>query len=158
MDPQIDKQRPREQDTATRETTSEEIICREQTGRILWVTERDVDEHALEDDEHRASVDDDTDGRGDPVNGCARCPGEEEEPDGSPEDVVECGDETGFLCAQAVSFDVRDEVVVHVQAVDGYAGAAGDQDAEEDDADFAEVEAVVDRVDEGEDLEETGLC
>ena len=59
-----------------------------------------------------------------------------------------------FLGAEAVGHDVRYEVEVEIQAVGEGAEAAGDEDAGEEDADGAEGEAVVDRVDEREDLEE----
>lgn len=43
---------------------------------------------------------------------------------------------------------------IDVGCVDGYAQETGDQDAEEDEADLAQVHVVVDWVDEGEDFEE----
>ena len=50
--------------------------------------------------------------------------------------------------------DVRHQVEVEVSDVGGHADAAGDEDAQEGDADLAEGEAIHDRVDEGEDFEE----
>ncbi len=59
-----------------------------------------------------------------------------------------------FLGAEPVGHDIGDEVVIQVRDVGARADGAGDEDAREQDADGAEGEVVVDRIDEREDLEE----
>ena len=154
MDPDVQKQRPREEDTPAREGGAEEIVPGEEGSGVLWVGEGHVDEDALHDDEDGGAVDGDADGRCDPMDSRIRGPREEEETDWGTEGREEGGDETVFLGAETAFHDVRDEIPVQVGAVGEDADDAGDEDAGEDDADDAEGEVVVARVDEGEDFEE----
>ena len=114
---QVQKQRPREQDTAARHGRAEEVVAREQGGGVLRVGERHVDEDALEDDEAGGAVEDDADDGGDPGDGGAGGPGEDEEADGGEEGAEEGGDEAVFLGAEAVGEDVGDEVEAEVEDV-----------------------------------------
>lgn len=151
---QVPKQRMRKQDAAARQGTPEEVVRREQTSRVHWVGERDVDKDALHDDEDRAPVDGDADRRHDPVDGGSGRPGEEEEADGRAEGHGQGGDEAVLLGWHAVLDDAWVLVVVQPRCVDGHAEDAGYQHAEEDEADLAEVHAVVHGVYEREDLED----
>lgn len=151
---QIVKQRVRKQDTSTSKRTSKEVIRSKQTSSVLWITERNVDEDGLHDDEHCSTVDCDADGGHDPVDGGAGGPGEEEEADGGADGGGQGRDEPVFLDGPAELFDAGVHPVVEVGCVDCDADDAGDEDAEEDEADLAEVHAVEDGVDEGEDLED----
>ena len=72
----------RKDDASAGQGATEEVVGSEQTGGVHGVTERDVHEDALHDDEDCGTVDGDTDGADDPVDGAAGCPGEEEETDG----------------------------------------------------------------------------
>lgn len=154
VDAEVDEERPREEDAAAGEGGAEEVVGREQGGGVLRVRERDVDEDALEDDEGGAAVDDDADDAGDPGEVGAGGPGEDEEADGREEGRDERGHETVLLRAEPVRHDVGYEVEVEIGDVDERSDGAGDEDAGEEDADDAEGEVVVDRVDEREDFEE----
>lgn len=147
----------RKQDTAAGKGAAEEVVCGEQTGGVARIAERHVDEDGLHDDEDGGAVDCDADGGHDPVDGGASRPGEEEEADGGADGGRQGGDETLFLDGPAVFLDARVLVEVEVGGVDDDADDAGDEDAEEDEADLAEVHAVEDGVDEGEDLEDCFL-
>lgn len=154
IDPQIQKQRSRKQDTPARQRAPEEIVAREQTSRVLRVREGHVDEDALHDDEDGGAVDDYSNHARDPGDVRAGGPGEDEEADGREEAADEGGDEAVFLGAEAVGEDIGHEVEVEVGAVDEDAEGAGDENAGEEDAQGAEGEAVVLQVDKGEDFEE----
>lgn len=82
---QINKKRSPKQDTPACKRAPQEIIPSEQTRCILWITQRDIDENTLHNDEHRCTVDRDPDGGYDPMDRCARRPTEEEETDGGTE-------------------------------------------------------------------------
>lgn len=142
------------QDAPAGEGAAEEVVCGEEAGGVHGVGQGDVDEDALHDDEDGATVDGDADGGDDPVDGGAGGPGEEEEADRGSDGGREGGYEALLLLAHAVLCGpgVLDEV--EVGDVAGDAEEAGDEDAEKDEADLAEVHAVVDGVDEGEDLED----
>lgn len=144
----------RKQDTSARKRASKEVVCSEQTSSVFGITERDVDEDGLHDDEYRSTVDCDADGGHDPVDGGAGGPCEEEEADGGADGGGQGRDEPVFLDGPAEFLDAGVHPVVEVGGVDCDADDAGDEDAEEDEADLAEVHAVEDGVDEGEDLED----
>lgn len=150
----IVKQRVRKKNTSTSKRTSKEVIRSEQTSSVLWITERNVHENGLHNDEDRSTVDCDADGGHDPVDGGAGGPCEEEEADGGADGGGQGRDEPVFLDGPAEFLDARVHPVVEVGGVDCDADDAGDEDAEEDEADLAEVHAVEDGVDEGEDLED----
>lgn len=126
-----------EEHAAACQGASEEVIGCEETCRVLGVAEGDVDEDALHDDEACCSVDGDTDGGNDPVDGFAGGPGKEEEADGRAQGGGEGWDETALLDGEAELADARIDVEVEVAAVDDDAENARDEDAEEDEADLA---------------------
>lgn len=148
------EQRVCEEDATASQGASEEVIGGEETGGVHGVAERDVDEDALHDDEDRGSIDGDADGRDDPVNRGARGPGEEEQTDCWAECRRKGGDEAALLDAETVLDKTRVGVVVEVADVDTDTNHAGDEDAEENETNLAKVHAIVDRVDQGENLEE----
>lgn len=153
-DAKVVEQRVREQDTTAGKSTAEEVVRGEETGGVPRVTKRHVDEDGLHDDEDSGTVDGDADGGHDPVDGSAGGPGEEEEANGWADGGGQGGNETLFLDRPAVLFDTRVHPKVEVGGVDRDTNDTGNEDTEEDKADLAEVHAVEDGVDEGEDLED----
>lgn len=148
------KQRMSKQHTPASQRTAEEIVRREQASRVHRITQRDVHEQALHHDEHGRTVDSNTDGRRDPVDRGTRRPGKQEQTDGGTDGCWQCGNETGFLDWESEAHDARVHPEVQVGEVDCDTEDARDQDTQEDQADLAEIHVVIDRVDEGEYLEE----
>ena len=136
------------------QSATEEVVCCEETGSVHGVAERDVDEDALHDDEDGGTVDCDADGGHDPVNRGTSCPGEEEETNGRTESGWKSWNESRLLCAETVLDQTRVGVEIQVRDVETDTDHTRDEDAEEDDTDLTEVEAIVDGVDQREDLEE----
>lgn len=151
---QVTIQRMREQHTTTGQSASKEVVCSKQRSGILRVTKRDIDKDGLHDDKHRGAVHSNTDGGHDPVNGGSGSPCEEEQTDRGTKGCGQSGQETVFLDGEAEAGDAWVNKEVEVGSVGDDADEAGDEDAEEDEADFAEGHVVVDGVDEGEDLED----
>lgn len=144
----------RKKHTPARQGTPEEVIRGKQTSRILRITQRHIHKDALHDDKARRSVDGDADGGRNPVDALAGGPRKQEEADRGTKGCGKRRDQPALLDGEAELADARVHVEVEVAAVDGDAEDAGDEDAEEDEADLAEVHVVVDGVDEREDLEE----
>lgn len=153
-DTQVGKEGMGKQDTTASQSAAEEVIGGEQTGSVHGVAERDVDEDALHDDKGGAAVNDNANGGNDPVDRGSGAPGKEEQADGWAKCGAEGGHEAGFLDTKAVLDSARVDVEVEICPVDGDAHDAGYENAEENKADFAEVHAVVDGEDEGEDLKD----
>ena len=153
-DAEVAKQGFREEDAGERERAPEEIVAREQAGRVLRVAERHVDEDALHDHEDGRAVYDDADGGRDPVDVGARGPGEYKQADGGAEGGDQGGHQTVLLDGESLAADARVHVEVQVRDVDDDADQARDQDTQEKEAELAVVHAVVDWVDKREDLEE----
>lgn len=148
------KQRLSKEHTTTSQCATEEVVGGKKTGSVHGIAQGDVDKDTLHDDEDCSAVYGDANGRGDPVDRLASCPGEEEETDRWTDGSWQSGSESGFLDRPAALGDARVHVVVEVGDVDGYSNDTGDEDAEEDEADLAEVHAVVDGVNTGEDLKD----
>ena len=154
VDAQVEEERPREQNAAARHGGTEEIVAREERGRVLWVRQRHVNEYALEYHEDGNGEHDYTDDAGDPrdIRSCG--PSEDEQAGRREEGCDERGHETVFLRAKPVRHDIGHEVEVQICDVRQRSDPTGDEDASEDDADGAEGEVVEDRVDEREGFEE----
>lgn len=143
-----------EQDASEGESGAEEVVAGKETGGVLRVGQRDVDKDTLHHDEDGGTINGDANGRCDPMDGRGCCPSEDEEADGGAEGGGESGYETVLLDREAEFLDTGYHVEGKVGDVDGDAEEAGDEDAEEDEADFADGHAVIYWVHEGENLEE----
>lgn len=151
---QVIKQRLSKEHATTGQCATEEVVGGKQTGGVHGIAQGDVDKDTLHDDEDCSAIDGDANSRGDPMDRLAGCPCEEEETDRGADGRRQSGSETGFLDGPAALGDAGVHVVVEVGDVDGYSDNTRDENTEEDEADLAEVHAVVDGVDTGEDLED----
>jgi hypothetical protein len=151
---EVVKQRLSEEHTATSKSASEEVVCSEETGCVHGIAERDIDKDTLHHNKDCKAVNGDADGGNDPVDGGSSCPGKEEQANGRTERGDESWNESAFLDGPASLGDARVHVEVEVAEVDAHADDTGDENAEEDEADLAEVHAVVDGVDTGEHLKD----
>ena len=116
--PQVDEQRPSEQDTSTSERRSEEVIPGKQRSCILRVAERDIDKDALHDDKDRGGVDGNADDGGNPMDIGIGGPREDEESNGRAEAAKESGDEAVFLDAKAILPDIGFDIEIEVGDID----------------------------------------
>lgn len=65
-----------------RQRAAHEVVAREQTCRVLWVHERQIQEDALDDEKDADCGDDDADAACDPVDAWVGGPTEDEKADG----------------------------------------------------------------------------
>lgn len=94
---QLSKQRLREKNASACKGTAEEVIGREQTGRILRVAERNVHEKTLHDDETAGTVYRYANCGHNPGNICPRCEGEYKKTNCWPSGGTEGRDESLFM-------------------------------------------------------------
>lgn len=87
------------------------------------------------------------------MDGWPGSPGKNKEPKSRAKRGHESRDKTVFLGAEAELDDAWVHIKEDIGGVDADTGEAGDEDAEENEADLAEIHAIVDMVDEREGLE-----
>lgn len=144
-----------EDDGASSKSRSAKVIRSKKRSCVLRIGERQVHEYALKQDEGSSRVEADTNDRYNPMDVTAvGGPSKPEETNWHTEDCNQGGNESMLLSAKTVFDDVWLEVPVDVAHINRNADDTSDNDAEEDNAQLADVETVFFDICKWEGLEE----